>query len=169
MQFDAGKESHLIIAQYQPEGDPIRLLGIRCDNRLQMTLALQECVNQASWRLRTLLRTQRYHTDAELLLLFESHILSYVEYRTPAVFHACTTVLHPLDRVLQNFLRQINMSDEEALLKFNLAALSTRRGIAMLGVLRRAALRLQPCHFWQWAKFDTSTLRAAAIVSNGTA
>ena len=111
-----------------------------------MTLAVQECVNEASWRLRTLLRTQRYHTDAELLLLFKSHILSCLEYRTPAVFHACTTVLHPLDRVLQNFLRQISMSDEEALLNFNLAPLSARRDIAMLSVLRRAALRLQPSH-----------------------
>ena len=62
--------------------------------------------------------------------LYKSHILSYVEYRTPAVFHACTTVLHPLDRVLQNLFRQINMSDEEALLNFNLAPLSTRRDIA---------------------------------------
>ena len=129
-----------------------------------MTLAVQECVNEASWRLRTLLRTQRYHTDAELLLLFKSHILSYLEYRTPAVFHACTSVLHPLDRVLQNFLRQINMSDEEALLNFNVAPLSTRRDIAMLGVLHRAALRLQPCHFWQFAKFDTSTLRRSVRI-----
>ena len=59
VQFDAGKESHLIIAQNQPEGDPIRLLGIQFDNRLRMTLAVQECVNAVSWRLRTLLRTQR--------------------------------------------------------------------------------------------------------------
>ena len=86
------------------------MLGIQFDNRQRMILAVQEYVNEGSWRLRTL-------------------------------------------------LRQINMWDEEALLNFNLVPLSTRRHIAMLGVLRRAALRLQSSYFWQWAEFVTSILR----------
>ena len=138
------------------------MLGVKFDGQLRMTNAIRECVDESSWRLRTLMRTQRYHTDAELLLLFKSHILSYLEYRTPAIYHACSTALCPLDRVLQNFLRQINVSEIDALLRFNLAPLSTRRDIAMLGVLHRAALRCEPRHFWQWAQFDTSGLRRSS-------
>lgn len=168
VQFDAGKESLLIMAQDDAEGDSIRLLGVDFDGKLRMTGAVRECVDEASWRLRTLLRTQRYHTDAELLLLFKSHILSYLEYRTPAIYHACTTILDPLNRVLRNFLRQINVSEIDALLRFNLPPLSTRRDIAMLGVIHRAALRMEPKHFWQWIRFDTSNLRRSVRMQRNT-
>ena len=162
VQFDAGKENLLIMSTTNPEGDAIRLLGVDFDGKLQMGMAIGACVDEASWRLRTLLRTRRFHTDAELLLLFKSHILSYLEYRTPAIYHACETVLTPLNRVLRNFLRQINVSLLEALLCFSLPPLETRRDIAMLGVLHRAAIRQPPRHFWNWARLDTRDLRRSS-------
>ena len=96
VKFDAGKESFLILSRENSLGDPIKLLGVKFDGQLRMTNAIRECVDESSWRLRTLMRTQRYHTDAELLLLFKSHILSYLEYRTPAIYHACSTALCPV-------------------------------------------------------------------------
>ena len=83
---------------------------------------------------------RRYHTDADLIALFKSHILSYIEYRTPAIAHASASVLAPLDAIQGRFLRNIGVSDLDALLHFNLAPLHTRRDIAALGVIHRAAL-----------------------------
>ena len=159
VQFDAGKESLLIVFHLQPEGEPAKLLGIEFDTKLKMDLAVKNCVDEYSWRLRTLLRTRRFHTDAEWTLLFKSHVLSFVEYRTPAIFHACETVLLPLNRVLRNLLRQLGISLIDSLIAFNLPPLETRRDIAMLGVLHRAVLRQPPQHIWQWAQFDTRDLR----------
>ena len=46
--------------------------------------------------------------------------------------------------MLSRFLRQVNISDLDALLHFRLAPLRTRRDIALLGVVHRAALGKGP-------------------------
>ena len=70
MLFDASKEHMLIMSTANPEGESIRLLGVDFDGKLCMNEAVGVCVDEASWRLRTLLRTRRFHTDAELLHFF---------------------------------------------------------------------------------------------------
>eukprot|EP00959_Pyramimonas_sp_CCMP1952_P268408 5612000-Pyramimonas_sp.AAC.1 len=40
------------------------------------------------WKMRRFLRARRFHADAELICLFKTHVLSCVEYRTSAVYHA---------------------------------------------------------------------------------
>ena len=87
------------------------------------------------------------HSTVNFMLLFKSHILSYLEYRTAAVYHACTTVLAPLDRVLERFLRDICVNEIDALMSFNLAPLTTRRDLAMLGLIHRTVLGNGPAHF----------------------
>eukprot|EP00969_Alexandrium_andersonii_P236978 10460782-Alexandrium_andersonii.AAC.1 len=52
--------------------------------------AVHSCVVDCGWKLRMLVRTSRYHTSAELILLYKAHILSFVEYRTAAIAHAAT-------------------------------------------------------------------------------
>ena len=47
----------------------------------------------------------------------------------------------------RRILRECGLSDEEALLHFNLAPLETRRGIAMLGLIHRSVLGCGPRHF----------------------
>eukprot|EP00969_Alexandrium_andersonii_P281872 12460635-Alexandrium_andersonii.AAC.1 len=46
--------------------------------------AVRTCVTECGWRIRALLRARRYHTNAELVQLYKSHVLAYVEYRTAA-------------------------------------------------------------------------------------
>ena len=65
----------------------------------------------------------------------------------------------PLDRILERFLRQLGVLDEDALLHFNLAPLSLRRDMAALGVIHRTVLGLGPQHFKQWFYFDTMERR----------
>ena len=106
-----------------------------------MGVAIRGCARDAGWKLKTLLRTRRYHTTSELITLYKSHILSFVEYKTPGIYHAATTVLEAIDRIQDHFLRQIGIPQVDALLNFSLSPLHARRDIAMLGFLHRAAIR----------------------------
>ena len=144
--FDASKESRHIMSLTQPAGDSFRLLGVTFDGGLTMNEAVGEVVSSASWKLRTLIRTRRYYSDAELVLLYKSNVLSYLEYRTAAVYHGTREVLVRLDAIQTRFLRDAGIDELTALMVFNLAPLAMRRDIAMLGMIHRAALGAGPPH-----------------------
>ena len=57
-----------------------------------------------------------------------------------AIYHATQTVLEPLDRSLDIFLRDIQLDARSAFLGHNMAPLSMRRDIAMLGFLHKRML-----------------------------
>ena len=116
---------------------------------------VDECVASCQWKIMNLLRTRRFHTDSELVLLFKAHILSFIEYRTCAISHASSSVLAPLDAVLDRFLRSLNISRLDALVYFNLAPLSTRRDMAILGVIHRSALGLGPHCFSRFFRLSS--------------
>ena len=59
--------------------------------------AVLEMVGEATWKMAAILRTGKFFTDGELVNLYKSQLISYVEYRTAAIYHACNTVLAPLD------------------------------------------------------------------------
>ena len=98
-----------------------------------MSDAVSEIVSAAGWKLRTLWRTRCYYTDADLITLYKAHLLSFLEYRTPAIYHATRAVLSRLDAVQSKFLNDIGVDEVTALDVFHLAPLSVRRDIAMLG------------------------------------
>ena len=112
-----------------------------------MDLAVRDVVSQASWKLTTILRTRRFHGVSQLVQVCKSKVLSFVEYRTPAVYHAAKTTLAGIDAVQRRFLRECGLSDKDALLHFNLGPLETRRDIAMLGLIHRSVLGGGPRHF----------------------
>ena len=139
-----------MLARAGGEGGNTELLGVNFDTALTMADAVRDTVVEVGWKLRTLRRSARYHTDAALLDLYKCRVLSYLEYRTPAVYHATNTVLQPLDKLQERFVHETGVSTLEALMVFNLAPLATRRDMAMLGVVHRAALRKGPSHFWKF-------------------
>ena len=112
-----------------------------------MDKAVQDVVVAAGWKLKTLIRTRRYYTDYELILLYKAHLLSYLEYRTPAIYHAKREALQKLDRVQSKLLSDIGVDEVTALIEFNLAPLSARRDMAMLGVIHRTTLGRGPVQF----------------------
>ena len=57
-------------------------------------------------------------------------MLPVLEFPTAAVYHATKTTLDNLDKVRRRFLREVGLTEEEALLYYNLAPLNTRRDIA---------------------------------------
>ena len=79
-----------------------------------------------------------------LVTQFKARILGYIEYRTPAVYHANATTLTQIDKLFEKFLRGIGLTKIEALRDYNLAPLNSRRDIAMLGAIHRAVLGQGP-------------------------
>ena len=88
-----------IVSHAQPHGDSFKLLGICFDCKLRMDLDARDVVSQASWKLTTILRTRRFHGVSQLEQVYKSKVLSFVEYRTPAVFHTARTTLAGIDAV----------------------------------------------------------------------
>ena len=148
--FDPEKESFHILDLHTPWGSLFKLLGIVFDPKLIMDKACRNVGREARWRLKTLLRTRRFHSIGQILWLYKSHILSYIESSTPAVYHAAACHLQKIDHVQDVLLREMNLTSEDALMRFNLAPLKVRRDIAMLGLIHRCILGKGPPHFRQW-------------------
>jgi hypothetical protein len=147
VQFDPGKESLHILDSRNPFGEDFTILGITFDTRLVMQTAAHDIAAQAGWRVRSLLRCRRFFSNASLAMLYKSHILSYIEFGTAALYHAPAFMLLPVDPVQELFVIELGISSREALLELNLAPLSTRRDIAMLGLLHRISSGKAPPQF----------------------
>ena len=145
--FDSSKESKHIISKYHLVGEDFRILGYLFDCKLSMSACIHETVTSTNWKMRTLLRTQKYYTDRELVNLYKAHILSYLEYRTSAIFHAASSTLVSLDMIQNRFLRELGISVEDAAVHLNLLPLRVRRQIAILAIIKRAQLRRGPPQF----------------------
>ena len=154
--FDPGKESKHILALNGGEGCNFKLLGVPFDHALSMRDAVVELVSEAGWKMAAILRSGRFFTDAEFVNLYKSQLLSYLEYRTPAIYHACDSTLAPLNKFQDKFLGELGITPEDALVHFNFAPLSCRRDMAMMGLLHRAALGKGPDHFKQFFKLSTA-------------
>ena len=79
--------------------------------------------------------------------LSSARVLSYIECRTAALYHGCDTHLSRLDATQRAFLREVNLTEMQALSEYNLAPLEVRRDVAMLGLIHRTVLGKGPPHF----------------------
>ena len=131
------------------------MVGIDFDCKLLMSDAAHGTVVSVSWKLRSIMRSRRFFCDADMVLNHKSHILSFIEYRTPGIYHACESILCRLDSVQRHFLGELGVSEVDALLIFNLAPLPSRRDMAMLGVIRRCVLGYGPEQLRQFFRHDS--------------
>ena len=99
---------------------------------------VRQCAGSCAWKCSRILKTRSFHSVPELIGLFKTHVLSHIEYRTPAIHFAACSALAPLDSVLSRFLSSLSVSALDALVKFRLAPLAARRDISLLGVIFRA-------------------------------
>ena len=152
--FDAGKESFHILSRNRPFGEEFKILGITFDCKLLMHSTIDECVTACGWKLECICRTKRFFSDGDLVLFYKAHLLSYIEYRTPGIYHAAPSALRPLDAIQSRLLRQIDLSDIDALIHFHLAPLATRRDVAMLGVIHRTVIGEGPSHFHEFFRLS---------------
>ena len=153
--FDAGKESKHILSRKQPHGSSFESLGVAFDTKLIMADPVYGLAKDCRWKLKAILRTCKYNTSGHLVISYKAQLLSFIEYRTVAIYHACKTALGTLDHVQERLIAAVGASPEEALISFRLAPLSSRRDMAMLGLIHRAVLGGGPAHFRQFFKIDT--------------
>jgi hypothetical protein len=157
--FDPVKESKHILSRSDPFGTDFKLLGIIFDCKLEMENAVRFLNGKVKWKLQMLLRSRRSFPTEDLVTQYKQQVLTYIEYRTPAIYHATKTVLGRLDKLQDKFLRELGISREAALMDFSLAPLSMRRDIALLGLLHRSAIGEGPAHFKEYFKRRENSLR----------
>ena len=166
--FDASKESRHVLSRTDPHGPDFKLLGVVFDCRLTMEGAVRSLAGKVKWKLQMLLRSRRSFCTQDLVLQYKQQVLSFIEYRTGAIYHATTTVLNQLDRTQDNFFRELSIDSTAALMDFNLAPLSMRRDIALLGILHRAALGEGPPQFREYFRRKEGSLRLVDPLENKT-
>ena len=93
-----------ILHHYYGEGNSFSLLGPVFDAKLTMNEAVQKLVKRARPKLKALLKTRPFFSDADLLLQFKAHVRSILESSIAAIYHASDTVLAPLDHVQESLL-----------------------------------------------------------------
>ena len=147
VEFDSSKESMTILSRQEPWGNSFKLLGVIFDAGLYMEEAICGIANKAAWRLSTLLRTRRFYTCIEMINLYKSRVLGFIECKTAAIYHAAQTQLLRLDRIQSSFLKNLGISETEALCNFRLAPLSSRR-YSSTGCYSPQRLRLGTCPVW---------------------
>ena len=84
----------------------------------------------------------------------QKQLLSYIEYRTTAIYHACQSSFDVLDRVQDKLLDAAGMSSVDALNACRLAPLTARRDMALLGLIHRTVLGKGPRHFSAFFRAD---------------
>ena len=155
MSFDPSKESIHVMGRAHPVGEGFKILGIQYDLQLLMGDCIDSVCADASWKLKAILRVRRFHSDTDMVIMYKARLLSFIEYRTPAVYHACTSRLIKIDKLQDAFLRALGVSREDCLSQYNLAPLQTRRDIAMLGVIHRSVLGVGPPHLDRFFKLSS--------------
>ncbi len=148
--FDAGKEEKLILSTTDGVGGPAKLLGVEFDNKLVMGTAAHKCARKAAFKSKALIRCRRFYSTNDLIALYKSHVLSFIEYRTPGLHFASSSILVEIDDGQSRFLKEIEVSEESAFMVFNLAPLQVRRDIAILGIIHRASLQQGPPQLWKF-------------------
>ena len=139
-----------------------RNLGVTFDTKLTMAEAAAEISREGGWRVSALLKPRRFFKLDELMRLYKSQVLSYLENATPAIYHAADSHLDLIDRVQRRFLREVGLSESDALEHFCLAPLSSRRCMAMLAVLHRITLNIAPpqlCNLFPCANVPVRSAR----------
>ena len=75
---------------------------------------------------------QRYERVTKIINPYKTKALSYAEYRTATVYHACVSLLDAVDNVQRIFFNDIGIAKLTAFINFNSAPLNLRRDIAVL-------------------------------------
>ena len=89
--------------------------------------------------------------------LYKSKVGSYIESKTAAIYHASTILLNRVDNIQVQFLRQLGLTELNALCEFRLAPLNCRRDMAILGLIHRTVLGLGPSQFSNYFKLASPT------------
>ena len=72
--FDPKKEAIHVVSHCCPKGPAFRILGVQFDCWLTMCDAVGEPASELRWRLRAILRTNRYYSVAGMVQLYKAKV-----------------------------------------------------------------------------------------------
>ena len=93
VEFEPKKETVSIVSRHDPFGPDFKLLGVVFDTSLTMESAVTKLCNTSMWRFKSILKLRKFYDAPELMTSYKARILSYVEHRTPALYHASTSLI----------------------------------------------------------------------------
>ena len=140
--FDSTKEHFVVLHNLDGEGEDFRFLGTMFDTSLRMESNIRGILAQARPKVKALLRSRRFYSTNDMIRQYKTHVLCRLELNSAGFYHASDTALDPLERLQDSFLQKLGLTREEGFLYYNLAPLTTRRDIAMLGLLFKCAFGL---------------------------
>jgi len=114
------------------------------DTDLRMHSAIDEFMSKIRPKITAILRTRAYYSTRDLIGQFKTHIWGLIEAHNGGYFHATSSLLEKIDHAQERFLRELEVSPEQALLDFNFAPPRIRRNIAVLGLIHKRVLG--KCH-----------------------
>ena len=112
-----------------------------------MDVAIEAIRNKAMPRLQAIIAAVGELGQKAAILLYKSQVRSVLVCFTPAIYHAEKGFLNRLDEVQNKLFAFLQVTPEEAFLKYNMAPLAMRRDMAMLGLLFRIARKEAPAPF----------------------
>ena len=142
------------------------MYGILFDSGLYMEHALERLYTDASWKLSAILRTSRFFDAGHVVYVYKTKVMSYIEFRTSAIYHASDALLQRIDSIQNRMLKSIGVEEKNAISEFHLAPLRTRRDMAMLGIIHRAMLGLGPDHFRRYFRFASHVSNTERVRHN---
>ena len=88
-----------------------------------------------------------------LLLLYKSHVLPYIEYRTAGLHFDNANALNEIDNVQSRFHADLSQKCDFA--HFHLGPLNVRNDNNILGIIHKASLNLGPPLLWKLFRAET--------------
>ena len=112
--FDPAKESLHVLHRTNGVGEDFKLLGLTFDVELRMGRGVSILAREAGWRLQSVLRPRMFFKEKQVVNLYKSQVLSYIESGTPGYYHAASTILRPLDLVQERLCQEFGITAERA-------------------------------------------------------
>ena len=106
------KESFHVVSRRTPQGDDFKVLGVIFDCELRMEGAVRKLAGEARWKLKALLKSASFYIEDDLCKLYKSKLLSFLEYRAPASYHAEDSVLEELGKVQEKLLKAMGCTPQ---------------------------------------------------------
>ena len=116
MIFDPAKEEFHVLARPSAtiEKSTFKMLDVKIDNKLLMHDGVRHLCLQAAWRIKALRRVRRFYSIKQMVQLYKSRVLSFIEAGSVAFLHAAPSTLQPLDRLQMRYLEFLGISAEHA-------------------------------------------------------
>ena len=102
----------MIIHPVQCEGMDFRLLGSLIDVKLSMSPAVQDVLDRARPKVKSLLRTRGMYNHIQMLDQYKTHVWNLIEYHNGVLLHACASQLQRIDAMQRGYVHEFYLMEK---------------------------------------------------------